>query len=122
VTTNPNANDNVAATSLQGHSGPIRECATCHMAGSLPSTTLSGPHGMHVVNDSRFWNGGHGDLAQTENKKPGGGSCASCHGGDHLGTVLSRVPVDRTFGSHTVKAGQPVACNLCHSIGTSFGN
>ena len=121
-----NANDNQTAIQLQGHAGFISECTACHTSGSLSASTQNGPHGMHVVNDSRFWSQSHKDMAKSENRKAGGGTCGSCHGSDHLGTVLSRVPVDRTFRvegtNRTVKAGQPVACNLCHSVSKSFGN
>ncbi|MEZ5502059.1 MAG: hypothetical protein R3E50_05150 [Halioglobus sp.] len=121
-----NANDNVLANQLQGHAGPIIECSACHTASSLPANTLQGPHGMHVVNDQRFWRESHKNMAELENRKPGGGACGSCHGADHLGTVLSRAPVDRSFlvegTQRRVSAGQPVACNLCHSLQKSFGN
>ena len=121
----PNANDNVAATQLQGHTGAITECATCHTTSALASNTLGGPHGMHLVNDSRFWSSAHEGLAKAENAKPGGGTCGACHGADHLGTVLSRAPVARTWRvestDRSVAAGKPVACNLCHSLNTSFG-
>jgi len=47
------------------------------------------------------------------------------HGADHRGTVLSRAAVDRSFlvegVERRVSAGQPVACDLCHSLGKSFG-
>jgi hypothetical protein len=48
---NAAANDNVAATTLQGHDGVLVECAACHAAGELP-LTLGGPHGMHNVGDA----------------------------------------------------------------------
>ncbi|MDD2768439.1 MAG: PKD domain-containing protein, partial [Methylococcus sp.] len=118
------ANDNLASTQLQGHTGAITECGTCHTAGSLSSSTQGGPHGMHLVNDSRFYADAHGDLAEMQNGQAGGGTCGSCHGSDHLGTVLSRAAADRSFSVEgktvSVKAGQPVACNLCHSLSTSF--
>ena len=82
---------------------------------------------MHLVNDRRFiQEDAHGkSLAKTENGKPGGGSCGACHGQDHLGTVLSRVPVTRVYtvegGTRTVQTGKPVACNACHSLSKSFG-
>ena len=41
-----NANDNVTAKQLQGHTGTVIECTVCHAAGSL-GITLNGPHGMH---------------------------------------------------------------------------
>ena len=122
---NPNANDNLAANQLQGHTGSIIECTTCHVTSELPDDTQEGPHGMHLVNDRRFWKEGHKDLAKQENGKPGGGTCGSCHGSDHRGTVLSRAPVDRSFfvegSDRTVTAGEPVGCDLCHSLEKSFG-
>ena len=55
-----------------------------------------------------------------------GKSCASCHGADHQGTRLSRVPVDRVLKDAdgviraTLAAGEIVSCGLCHSIDKSF--
>jgi hypothetical protein len=121
---NANANDNVMAIQVQGHPGPIIECSACHTTSALPANTLKGPHNMHLVNDRRFWQEGHKDLAKRENGKPGGGACGNCHGADHRGTVLSRAAVDRSFlvegTQRRVSAGQPVACNLCHSLQKSF--
>jgi hypothetical protein len=118
------ANDNVLAIQLQGHSGPIIECGACHTTSGMRDDTMGGPHGMHLVNDRRFWKEGHKDLAKRENRKPGGGSCGNCHGSDHLGTVLSRAAVDRSFrvedSQRRVGAGEPVACDLCHSLAKSF--
>ena len=122
---NPNANDNVAAIQLQGHTGTISECSACHITSQLPASTQGGPHGMHLVDDSRFWKEAHKDAAKKENGRPGGGTCGSCHGADHLGTVLSRTPVDRSWrvegSNRTVDAGQAVGCNHCHSLKKSFG-
>ena len=119
-----NANDNQLAIQVQGHAGPIIECGACHTTSALPDDTLEGPHNMHLVNDRRFWREGHKDAAERENAKPGGGLCGDCHGADHLGTVLSRAAVDRSFRvegtQRNVSAGQPVACNLCHSLAKSF--
>jgi hypothetical protein len=117
---NANANDNLAAKQLQGHTGTISECTTCHTTSALPSNTLNGPHGMHLVNDPRFYSEAHGDLAEAENRKAGGGACGACHGADHKGTVLSRTPVARTWNGKTVAAGKPVACDVCHSLSKSF--
>ena len=121
---NPDANDNVTANQLQGHTGTLIECDTCHVTSELPDDTQGGPHGMHLVNDRRFWDEGHEDLAERENRRPGGGSCGACHGADHRGTVLSRAAVTRSFvvegRTRTVQAGQPVACDLCHSLEDSF--
>ena len=46
------ANDNLAAITIQGHDGMIVECTSCHGTGL--SLTLDGPHGMHNVN-SQAW-------------------------------------------------------------------
>lgn len=123
---NANSNDNLLAMQVQGHAGPIIECGACHTTSGLPANTLSGPHNMHLVNDQRFWKEAHKDAAKRENARPGGGKCGNCHGADHLGTVLSRAAVDRSFlvegTQRRVSAGQPVACNLCHSLGKSFEN
>ncbi len=120
----PNANDNVTAKQLQGHTGTILECTTCHEPNSFPNGTLNGPHGMHPVNDPN-WNeeDGHGKFAENRGN---GDQCAACHGADHLGTRLAKVPVDRVLKDPkgrvltTLKAGDEVACNLCHSLSKSF--
>lgn len=105
-------------------------------------TILAGPHNMHPVNDPNWWKQRTGGAAnQTESKVNGGwhsiwakkagaydeDQCASCHGTDHKGTRLSKVPVDREFTTGkakkykkiTVKAGTPVGCDLCHSLDQS---
>ena len=108
---NPNANDNVTATQLQGHRGTIIECSTCH-EGDLGST-LGGPHGMHPVGSTRFSNGGHESLAQRNANE-----CRACHGQNGEGTVLSRAATDRTLSNEgrsvNVAKGDPISCNLCH--------
>ena len=108
---NPNANDNVTATQLQGHRGTISECSTCH-EGDL-GNTLEGPHGMHPVGDTRFSDGGHEDLADSNPD-----ACRACHGRNGEGTVLSRAATDRVLsnegGTATVAKGEPVTCTLCH--------
>ena len=107
-TGNANANDNLAATQMQGHSGLIMECSACH-TGTM-ARNLNGPHGMHTVNDSSFWNGGHSSLVSSAGKN----ACRACHGATGLGTPLSAVSANRTFGSRSVTKGTPIACNLCH--------
>jgi len=111
---NPVANDNIAAMQLQGHSGTVIECTTCHAPGSLPMN-LDGPHGMHPVNDPR-WNVGHEDFAESNLDR-----CRACHGLRGEGTVLSRVAVTRTLraseeGTRTVtlQKGTMVRCDTCH--------
>ena len=107
------ANDNVASKSLQGYSGVIMECQTCHEQGSLSRTT-SGPHGLHNVNDSRWYDEGHGNY-YGNNKN----SCKACHGQDLSGTPLAKVPIARTFNveHRTVNysKGDLVKCDDCHS-------
>ena len=118
---NPNANDNVTATELQGHTGKVAECTACHKAGSFSNGTLAGPHGLHPIND-QSWTGHHGDFAKS---RTGTDACAGCHGTDHLGTRLSKAQADRSFSIEgravAVKRGDIVGCGLCHSVQTSFG-
>ncbi|MEW8380772.1 MAG: hypothetical protein AB2704_02920, partial [Candidatus Thiodiazotropha taylori] len=113
------ANDNVAANQLQGHKGTIIECSTCH-EGDL-GNTLGGPHGMHPVGNTRFADGGHGDMAERNSDE-----CKACHGPDGLGTVLSRMAVTRDLecdsstafcpdgNSATFEKGYMVGCVECH--------
>ncbi len=106
--TNPNANDNVTAVQLQGHTGTIMECSTCH-SGST-GNNLNGPHGMHPVGSSS-WISGHEDLAESTTQK---NACRACHGQTGQGTPLSRVPVARIVGSRTFAKGEQVTCTKCH--------
>ena len=134
-TANPNANDNIPASQLQGHSGYIAECQTCHEPTdeTLPLGN-NGPHGMHPVSELEFsnpefapddrWNLQHRSY---RNDGPG---CQACHGDDLRGTVLSRTAEDRTVrckdnkgslpgcasGNLTavIPKGTPVGCGLCH--------
>jgi len=124
----PNANDNVPAIQLQGHAGTIRECTVCHESNSFPNGTLQGPHGMHPVNEPN-WIKSKGDFYHEDFVWSGGkDQCAACHGADHRGTRLSRVPVDRVLRDAdgvvraTLAAGEIVSCGLCHSISKSFSN
>ncbi|UCF90241.1 MAG: DUF4214 domain-containing protein [Desulfobacterales bacterium] len=112
--TNPvnNPNDNLAAVQLQGHTGTIIECDTCHAPGSLP-LTLNGPHGMHNVNDTR-WNQGHARFFELDPN-----SCKPCHGVVLEGTPLARTAASRTLlgdddRSLSLPQGQPIGCSLCH--------
>lgn len=108
-----NPNDNVAAKQLQGHIGTIAECTACHKAGTLP-LNLEGPHGMHVVNDSR-WQRNHEDVYE---RNPS--ACQACHSVNYRGSPLSRAAADRTyntgeFGVKSVRKGNPVTCYTCHN-------
>jgi len=146
----PNANDNVAALQLQGHTGTILECNVCHdkdsfklmddldggtYSGDDVEHILGGPHNMHPVNDPYWWsesaggNGGwHNEYAKISGKN-GEDQCAACHGADHKGTRLSKTPVERVFVNDKAKgvkrkvvvpAGTPIGCDLCHSLEKSF--
>ncbi len=112
---NPNANDNVTANQLQGHTGTIIECNTCHGTTMNNRNTLLGPHGMHPVGDTSFARGGHENVNQS--------GCADCHGpgsrSSNTGTVLSVAKTDRTLrtdnrGTITVRKGTPIGCSTCH--------
>jgi hypothetical protein len=129
---NFNANDNVAARQLQGHTGAIVQCATCH-ANDL-GLTRNGPHGMHPVAPVSM-NNGQIDPAvaftswSQNHKQVNDSSCRSCHGNNGQGTVLSRTAADRTLPCKEdnkcdgrlneqnvifVPAGTEVNCSLCH--------
>jgi hypothetical protein len=101
-----NANDNVAATALQGHAGTIAECSACHQ--SPPTNGLGGPHGMHPVGAS--WVNSHPDIAEKHLS-----TCAPCHGTDYRGTALSRMFATRTLAGRTLTAGTTVGCYTCHN-------
>ena len=136
---NPNANDNVAAMQLQGHSGTVTECGTCHRNADL-GLTQDGPHGMHQVSKMSnngtaidtgvaitTWNSDHEDLNNFS-------SCRACHGINGEGTALSRAAADRTLECKEddapgcrkiningeeerrvfVSRGTEISCDLCH--------
>ncbi len=102
-------NDNVLASSLQGHVGTVAECSVCHA--TVPDTVDGGPHGLHTVGAS--WVSAHGDAAER-----GAQGCAACHGADYRGSPLSRAWTDRSFQyeGRTVAftAGEAVTCYSCH--------
>ncbi|MFZ1201900.1 MAG: hypothetical protein WAO07_17155 [Desulfobacterales bacterium] len=108
----PAANDNIAATQLQGHAGTIIECGTCHGQGSLPLTT-NGPHGLHNVADARWVDESHGDFYERD--KAG---CKACHGLELRGTPLAKTAAARSFrvedNTVTLAKGDLVSCNRCH--------
>ncbi|MGB5472175.1 MAG: PKD domain-containing protein [Gammaproteobacteria bacterium] len=110
---NPASNDNVTADQLQGHTGAITECDTCHTnlnaLGTNGSTaSLQGPHGMHVVGNTSFADGGH---RQNINRN----ACRTCHGQNGEGSVLSRTAADRNLPDvGFVAKGTPIRCNMCH--------
>ncbi len=131
----PSANDNVAATQLQGHEGKLVECSACHGGTSFPLSKfqgnfdangwLKGPHGMHPVNDTT-WNLNHKEVFK-DGRTPAG-TCQACHGSQLKGSVLARVAADRSLpcdestgcrdtslGKRIFLAkGTQVSCTLCH--------
>ena len=124
-TTNPAGNDNVAAVQLQGHTGKVMECSTCHTG--ILAANLNGPHGLHPVgNDgnSAAWVSRHGDHVESK----GTASCATCHGTKGEGTPLARTAIARPglkcekgalcVGRETtitLPANYDVGCNSCHA-------
>ncbi len=109
-----NANDNEAAKKLQGFAGTIIECSVCHAPDSLPTTT-SGPHGLHNVDDSRWYDDGHEDAYEADKN-----SCKACHGLNLTGTPLARMPTARSFrvedNTVTYVKGDLVRCDRCHGM------
>ncbi|MCB1866803.1 MAG: hypothetical protein KDG50_15400 [Chromatiales bacterium] len=123
------ANDNVAALDLQGHTGTLIECTTCHEPTStgLP-LNLKGPHGMHPIADfngpDQRWNDKHKEVLE----KQGPAACQGCHGQNGEGTVLSRTATNRRLeckeksgslcGSGAkyidVPKGTQIGCAQCH--------
>ena len=129
------ANDNIAAKQLQGHTGTISACTSCHGEDSFnieddfknnldSQGRMKGPHGMHPVNNPK-WTEKHKEV-----DKNGRNSCRACHGVNGEGTVLSRVADDRIFeckeeefpgcqktaGEKRIllTRGTPVSCVQCH--------
>ncbi len=118
---NPNANDNVTANQLQGHSGFIADCSTCHGSASLGST-LGGPHGLHpIAATSTPWSSSsvHRSVNGSSTNTNYTTYCQACHGGTSrstsCGTPLSRVLANRTFSGQTVAKGHPIGCAVCHN-------
>ena len=116
-----NVNDNLVATQIQGHTGPIIECAVCHTNG--PALTLNGPHGLHNIN-SPDWNRDHSSFFEANNA-----NCQTCHGVNLEGTELSRAAVNRSLiaddnRSMTVAKGTKISCTICHEnpLGGGGGN
>ncbi len=103
------ANDNLAASTIQGHDGTITECTACHGSG-LALTPNGGPHGIHNVN-SQAWVNGHKKFESRL-------ACGTCHGITGAGTVISKAAVNRTFSVEGrivfIPKGTQIGCGLCH--------
>jgi hypothetical protein len=105
-------NDNYQIVKLQGHTGVLTECKTCH--GAQQQTSASGgPHGLHPIGAS--WVDAHGDAAE----RSGTGACRDCHGSDYRGTVLSKALAARTFThdgrTFSFARGTVIGCYSCHN-------
>lgn len=116
------ASDNVRNGALQGHAGVMVECTACHT--STPNSGNGGPHGMHVI--AQGWLTGEGGVTKHADRISALGglsACATCHGSDFRGTVLSQAQASRSFtmnfdaGSFTLKLnrGDAVGCYNCHN-------
>ena len=109
-----NANDNEAAKKLQGYAGTIIECSVCHESGSLSRTT-NGPHGLHNINDSRWYDDGHEDAYEADKD-----NCKACHGLNLTGTPLAKMPASRSFSIEddtiTYVKEDFVRCDKCHGM------
>ena len=114
---NPLANDNVTSNQLQGHTGTIIECSTCH-TGEMDNN-LGGPHGLHPVGNTKFVEN-HGGLAESNPD-----ACFACHGAEGKGSVLALAATER-LGLKTDFDGQDgltkdyskgtmVTCTDCHT-------
>lgn len=104
------ANDNVQSIALQGHSGTIAECSTCHT--TTPTNFTGGPHGMHPTGQSVV-------SSHEKEAKNNLASCAVCHGSDYRGTFLSKTTATRTLTvehkTKTLSAWHNVSCYDCHN-------
>jgi hypothetical protein len=104
------ANDNVQSIALQGHTGTIGECSTCHT--TTPTSFTGGPHGMHATGQSAV--SSHKSAAKS-NKA----SCTVCHGSDYRGSVLSATSQARTLTvegkTKTFAAKHQMNCYDCHN-------
>jgi hypothetical protein len=103
--------DNKVSMAIQGHTGTVAECSSCHT--KVPKTTTGGPHGMHPVGQS--WVKNHEDIAEDNPAQ-----CKVCHGSDYRGSNLSKTWTDRTldaeeFGTKKFAKGHKVGCYDCHN-------
>lgn len=98
--------DNILSKQIQGHSGTIAECSSCHT--TVPTTLTGGPHGMHTIGQT--WVNNHGNYAESNATQ-----CATCHGSDYKGSVLSKTFTSRTYSKKTYTKGTMVSCYDCHN-------
>jgi uncharacterized CHY-type Zn-finger protein len=103
-------NDNLVSQQVQGHSGMLADCSSCH--NPVPNTTTGGPHGLHTIGQA--WINAHPDVVEHQ----GAAQCQACHGVDAKGTLLSQAQAARSFstkyGTKSYFDGQRVTCYDCH--------
>ncbi len=106
------ANDNQQNLQLQGHTGTLMECSTCH-SGLEDNQLDDGPHGMHATTQ-KWVNDVHKDAAENNLA-----ACQACHGADNRGSVLARTQTARTYntplGQKTFWDGMQISCYTCHN-------
>ena len=102
--------DNILSSQIQGHTGTVAECSSCHS--TVPDTVTGGPHGMHPVGQD--WVKGHEDVAEKN-----AAQCKVCHGQDYRGSALSSTWTNRSFstewGQKNFAKGHKVSCYDCHN-------
>jgi hypothetical protein len=100
------AEDNLQNERIQGYSGTLSNCASCH--GEMIYTSNEGPHGLHQIGEN--WVRNHEDVAER-----GTESCQSCHGEDYRGSELSRMFETRVLDRKTFEKGYQIGCYDCHN-------
>ena len=102
--------DNLQSINVQGHSGTIAECTSCHS--TMPSTNTGGPHGMHTIGQD--WVSSHQHVAENNSAQ-----CKTCHGNNYRGSTLSKTFSVRTLsvehGTKSFAKGHEVSCYDCHN-------
>jgi len=101
--------DNIISNQIQGHSGTVAECISCHE--TIPQTTSGGPHGMHDIGQN--WVNRHGELVEHNTALQN--NCTTCHSATPTGTVLSKTFSTRSFNGKNFPKGTQISCFSCHS-------
>ncbi|EJF07506.1 hypothetical protein ThvES_00003440 [Thiovulum sp. ES] len=101
------AEDNLQNERIQGYSGTLSNCASCHEENIY--TANGGPHRIHQIGSS--WVRNHEDVAE----RSGTSSCTACHGSDYRGSGLSEMFETRTLDGKTFQKGDKIGCYDCHN-------
>ncbi|MCK7502379.1 MAG: hypothetical protein MZW92_80325 [Comamonadaceae bacterium] len=101
---------------MQGHTGTIIECDTCHKGDFTVANGLGGPHGMHPVGGkdstgySQWWVNNHRNvLGEDSTLQDKIDRCGVCHGVEGQGTMLSEMRQNRTL----IRFGGPPDHHRC---------